>query len=187
MLALPRINDLFLSKEKQLNTMVGNLQVKDVKNDSDYNTAVAKIKKEILLTPVSFQDPEIKGHRTGERSVGASYEYPWPRTKSFLIVTVNFSFTGSSELFQFAPNSLTFSSTDTGVYQPDYNNVITVSVQVNELDKDQVKSRAREMMSTTFSLINQINPFADQWSLTKGPLIDELLRQKRKEILDFYS
>jgi hypothetical protein len=42
------------------------------------------------------------------------------------------------------------------------------------------------MMQTTFSLINQVNPQAEQWSLQLGAQIDAALKQKRTELLNFY-
>lgn len=184
---LPRINDLFSNKERELLESVGNLQLKDVKEDIDYNNTIRRIKKNILLSKVIIQAPEIKEHHIEQVSFNGTYGNPFPHKKNLFIVTVNFPFIGSSQLFQYAPSNLTFSTSDTGIYQPDYDNVIAVTIQIETLDKSQVQVKAKALMNTTFSLINQNNSLVEQWSLAKESIIGNILQQKRAEILEFYN
>jgi hypothetical protein len=56
--------------------------------------------------------------------------HPWPHQKTINIVTVDFPFTGSTELFGYSPNGHSISSSDTMVYQPGYGHTISIEVEV---------------------------------------------------------
>ena len=184
--ALPNIHNLVIKKEQELNRELGSLRINDVKEDGAFKSTTARIKNLVRLTPVDFGEPVIKNHRSEIKKLSATYNNPWPHEKEVITVAVDFPFTGSPELFSFSPNGMTYGSSDTRVYQPDGNN-ISIEVEVEQLNKDVTLSKARSAMKTTFSLINQINPQAAQWSLTQEPLIDAELLKKRKELVDFYG
>jgi hypothetical protein len=84
------------------------------------------------------------------------------------------------ELFSFSPDNLTIAGSDTRVNQPDYSNKIVIEVDVEQLDKEVVLSKARSAMNTTRSLINQVNPQAQQWSVGKEPVIDDALQKEKR-------
>ena len=184
---LTMIQHVFLQKEKDINQQVGNLQLNDVKEDAAFQRTTTRIKNDTLLKPVTFSNPEIKSHRQVEKRFSSSYEFPMPHTKNVCIVNVDFTFEGSSELFKYAPNGLSYGSSDTRMYQPGYGNVISLEVEIPQLDRDAAIAKANSMMATTFSIINQINPQAEQWSTAKEPIIDADLDKKRAEILNFYK
>ena len=184
---LPHIEDLFKRKDQELSSLIGKLQINDVKDDNVFEATTRRIKNQILLTKVEFKDPVIKGHRQEQKIVRPNYNRVFGGTETVQIVTVDFNFSGSPELFMFSPNGLSFSSSDTGVYQPRFNNTIAIEVEVPQLDKSEVLKRANEMMKTTFSVIQQINPQAERWSLNKAQSIDSALKQKREELISFYG
>ena len=100
------------------------------------------------------------------------------------MVTVDFPFEGSEELFQYMPSGVGL--TMGRFYQPSGNRV-SVQVTVTALDKNAVITEAKNKMSATFELINANNTQAKQWTASKEPMIDTLMAQKRKELNDFYS
>ncbi len=187
MLRLPNIRTLFSQKDQELSQELGDLQINDVREDIAFQATTKRIKNQVLLAPISFGEPIIKGHRSEQKTYPQSYQHMLGHAKDVLVVTVDFPFTGSSELFSFSPDNLSFSSSDTRVHQPDYGNTISIEVEVQQLDKLTVLSMAEAKMKTTFSLINQINPQAQQWSATKEPMIDAALQKKRAELVSFYS
>jgi hypothetical protein len=177
---------LFEEKRKQLQQLVGNLQLKDVKEDAAFQTTTQRVKSQLQLTPISFEEPVIKTHRQEQKSHGATFDNPRPHQKTVDIVTVDFPFTGSTELFNYSPSGHSISSSDTKVYQPGYGRTITLEVEVPQLDREAVIAKAKGMMQTTFSLINQANPHAEQWSLQMDGQIEAALQEKRTELLNFY-
>ncbi len=73
------------------------------------------------------------------------------------VITVEFQFEGSNELFNYSPNNLSFgSSSNMRIYQP-YGNSITVDVELTELDKRKAISEAKAQMEMTFGVINGNN------------------------------
>jgi hypothetical protein len=105
-------------------------------------------------------------------------------TQDIFIVTVDFPFSGSNELFEITPINVSY--TMGRIYQP-YGNSVSIEVTLTELNKEKALSEARGIMEATKSLVEANNEQATDWSNTMDSKIDSLLQQKRKEILDFYS
>jgi len=184
-----RINsELFSSKQRELNELVGNLSLNDVKEDTQFARTTHRIKNAILLKPVTFQEPKITGNYQTEKTVPPNYQDMWGGKRQINIITVEFRFDGSPELFSYYPNNLSFgSSSNMRVYQPSGGNVISVEVELPDLDKNKAINAAKAQMEMTFGLINGNNSQAEQWSKTIELTIDSMLAAKRKEIIDLYS
>ncbi len=178
------IDNLYKTKEQELKQIVGNLQLSDVKEDGAFEATVKRIKKQILFTPVEFGEPSIAHHNSTTRQVEPNYQQMWGGTQEVLIVTVEFSFTGSTELFSAMPSNVGLSMGN--VFQP-YGSPISVEVTLTKLDKNAAIQEAKQQMATTFAVIEANNKQATTWSTSKEAIIDSLLEQKRKEIIDFYS
>ena len=180
-------SELFSDKQRELNSLVGNLSLNDVKDDEQFIRSTKKIKDAILLRPVTFHDPKITNNYQIEKTFQASYQDMWGGKKLVNIITVEFSFDGSPELFNYSPNNLSYSSSSNmRVYQP-YGNAISVEVELFTLEKERALSEARKQMEMTFGVINGNNLQAQQWSNSIEQNIDHLLAIKRKELLDLYS
>ncbi len=183
---LRSLSYLTQEKEQELKEIVGNLKPNDL-DDSHFDHTLERIKGQVLLNPVTFDDPKIRDHRTEDRQMQGNAINPFPHRKQITIVDVEFPFEGSEELFSHSPNGYSFGGSGTRVYQPDYGNSITIEVEVDNLDKDLVLSRARQQMDTTFSLIKQINPSVESWSRTKESQIESMLKNKKDELDNFYK
>ena len=183
-----RINsELFSSKQRELNELVGNLSLNDVKEDIQFARTTQRIKDAILLKPVTFQEPKITGNYQTEKTVPPNYQDMWGGKRQVNIITVEFQFDGSPELFNYYPNNLSFgSSSNMRVYQP-YGNVISVEVELPDLDKSKAINAAKAQMEMTFGVINGNNAQAQQWSNSIEPTIDSMLVAKKKEVIDLYS
>lgn len=183
-----RINsELFSSKQRELNELVGNLSLNDVKEDTQFARTTQRIKDAILLKPVTFQEPKITGNYQTEKTVPPNYQDMWGGKRQVNIITVEFRFDGSPVLFNYSPNNLSFgSSSNMRVYQP-FGNVISVEVELPDLDKNKALNAARVQMEMTFGVINGNNAQAQQWSNSIEPTIDSMLTAKRKEVIDLYS
>ena len=177
------LSNLFMEKEKELKQAVGDLQLNDVKEDSNFKKTVQQIKKQILLQPVTIGEPKITGNQQTTRQVPPNYQNLWGGAQNINVITVEFPCAGSEELFSYRTGE---SLTIARVYQPSYKS-ISVEVQLLELNKEQALTKAREEMTTTFELIKQNNPVIERWSAQMEPQVEAALEKKRKELFDFYS
>ncbi|NLZ46133.1 MAG: hypothetical protein GX896_05525 [Clostridiales bacterium] len=180
-------SNLFSIRENELKHLVGNLKPNDVKDDVQFTHTTARIKNNVLLKPVTFQDPKITNHSQVEKNYPPDFQNLFGGKRMINIISVEFQFDGSSELFNYSPNNLSFgSSSNMRVYQP-YGNSITVDVELPDLDKNKAISAAKAQMEMTFGVINGNNTQAIQWNMSIESSIDSMLIAKRKELLDFYS
>ena len=177
---------LFQKKEKELQVLIGNLQLDQVKSPELFELNVNRIKKSIILTPLSISEPLIISHRQEDRNISPHYNNPM-RSGNSILVSLQYLCSGSIELFNYSPSTYTFSTSSTRIFQPDYGSQISIEVEVPQLDKEIVLARAHRMMETTLSHINQVNPEAKNWSEGIIPTVDRLTQEKQKEILDFYK
>jgi hypothetical protein len=181
---LNTLDTLFQEKERELKNTIGNLQLNEVKTDAATDVTISRIKRDILLTPVTIGEPKITGNNQITKEVPAHYQNMWGGSQNINVITVSFSFTGSEELFNYRTSgeSLSMSS----IYLPSYNSIV-VEVQLKELSKVEALTMAKSEMRTTFELIKQNNPTVKNWSLKMTDSIEQMVSQKRKELVDFYS
>ncbi len=178
------IDNLFIEREKELKELIGNLQIENVNNDQAYNNTLDRIKRQILLNSVSFEEPKISGHYQETRQVQQSSHNLFGGAQQVFVITIDFSFSGSEELFDVYPNNTTVPMGR--IYQPVGHNV-SVEVTIPQLDKEKAISEAKSLMSTTFTIINANSTQAENWSKAKEPLIESMLQEQSKKLLDFYS
>jgi hypothetical protein len=182
-----RINsELFESKRRELNHLVGNLKLNDVKEDADFDRTTKRIKNAIILKPVTFQEPKIADHSQIEKDFPPSYQNMFGGRRQVNMITVEFKFDGSPELFNYAPSSYSISG-NSRVHQPDYGNSITVDVELPTLDKTLALNSAKDQMKTTFDIIQGNNNQVKQWTISMETTIETVLAAKRKELLDLYN
>jgi hypothetical protein len=86
------------------------------------------------------------------------------------VITIEFKFDGSPELFMYVPANISINGTQ--VYQPDYGNTITLDLELPSLDKTIALNSARDQMKTTFDIIQWNNSPAQQWSTSMEPIIE---------------
>lgn len=180
------IDFLFQERKKTLNELVAALQINDVKEDVCFVKTVERIKKQILLTPVTFGEPTISDQYETTRDVPPNSQQMWGGQQKVFNVTVDFPFTGSNELFENAPNNVSYGGSSMRVYQPGYNSV-PIEVQITQLDKKIALSEAKRMMETTINMIAKSNPQVTQWNTSIEPVIDGMLNKKREELINFYK
>lgn len=175
---------LFEEKSKEFKRLVSELDIDDVKLDKQFNATKSRIKKDILLKSVKFNQPVInKKPYTTQKRVDP-YLNPMGGTKDVQVVTVDFPFNsdGSEELFTVIPIGVIFSQGE--VYQPDGNSV-PVEVEMDKLDKPLAISKTNQLMNTTFDIITKNNIQAEDWSKRMETIIDSRLEERRKELIDF--
>lgn len=170
------LDNLFIEKKKTLKRMIGNLQIDNVKSDTRFASTVNSIKQAVLLKPVTIGEPRITGNHQKERQVSAHYQNMWGGSQMVNVITVEFSYTGSSELFSYRVSNQ--SLTVDRIYNPFYN---TIEVKVSQLDKNQALSEAKNKLATTKQLIQQNNSVVEQWSANMENRIQTLAEEKRTD------
>jgi hypothetical protein len=104
-------SELFSSKQKELDQIVGNLKLNDVKANDKFARTTLRVKSTILLRPVTFQEPTITDHYQTERELSPDFHNLMGGKRSVNVVTIKFKFDGSPELFGYSPNGLSLGST----------------------------------------------------------------------------
>jgi hypothetical protein len=181
---LSTLDNLFLSKENEVKDTIANLTVNEVKEDARFTATVQRIKDQTKLTPVVIGEPKITDNNTITRNVAPNFQDMWGGQRKFEVVTVEFPFTGSEELFNFRASGIAL--TMGSVYLPSYN-TISIDVQLQQLNKDVALNSANSEIALTKELIKQNNPFAEQWNNKINATIDTLAEQRRKQLLELYS
>lgn len=186
---LPINSYLFDAKRKELSQLIGNLTIDEVKEDEKFQATVKRIKNAILLEPVLFEEPKIVGNYQSEKTVPPNSIEMWGGTRVVNVISVEFKFKGSTELFKYSPNGLSFgSSSNMRVYQPDFGNFITVEVELPNLDKKAALGSAIAKMEMTYEVIRGNNMQAEQQlNASIENVIESMANDRRKELLDFYS
>lgn len=181
---LKSISSLFKTKKEYLRLAASNLKPNEVKDENSFTAIINKVKKSVLLEPVVFGEPYIVNNTSEIRQMPASYDNPMGGNKEIHTLVVVFPFTGSSEIFEAIPEGVMFSAGR--VYMP-VGNTVTIGVDLHSINKEKALSEARVMMETTFDVIKKTNIQAQNWSESMELQIENLLAQRRKEILDLYS
>ena len=177
------IMQLFVAKTNDLQEILNNLKIDEVKEDKAFKRTSERIKNAILLVPVRLQDPKIINHRSEMMNLDP-YIYPMGGQRQITIAEVQYPFEGSTELFHYRPDSVSFS--DPTVYLPVGNSII-IEVATERLEKEPVLLQAHRQFGLTKSIISAVNIQVENWLKNMESQIDEKLQLKRQEILDFYS
>lgn len=178
-------SQLFESRRRELNQLVGDLKLSEVKEDPQFARTTKRVKDAILLRPVTFQEPRIVDNSQVEKNFPPSYQNLFGGRRLVNVVTVEFKFEGSPELFNYMPSNISIGGTR--VYQPGSGKVITVEVELSILDKALALNNAKEQMKTTFDIIDANNGQAQQWSASMESVIESALAAKRKELIYLYN
>jgi hypothetical protein len=178
------ITHLFESRRRLINQLIGDLTIDQVKTDQAFERAKVSVKEQILFETVTIGEPTIMSHRQVEKNYPPNYQNLFGGSKLVNLISVAFPIEGSPELFEHVPEGVRYEAGM--VYQPVGRNV-TVSVELDSLDKPSALAEANAMMRVTKGIIQANNKQAEEWSQRIEPIIDNQLEQKRKELIDFYS
>ncbi len=182
---LPRFSELLRQKELTIDSLINNLRIADVKDDVVFQNTVNRIKRSVLLQPVAFGEPAFVDHSYESRQL--SFQQQMSGLSPHLYThTVSVPFTGNNELFSYAPDNYSFSSSDRGIILP-YSNEITIYVNLAELNPEEALSQARRDLDMTFRLVEINNTSLKAWSTTVENRIDQQLSQKREQLINLFG
>ena len=108
---LPIIDfDLPKVKHDELDQLISNLKISDVENENVLNRTLNRIKDQILIRKVEFQEPKIKDNSSIIKDIKPHYDNPFGGRSQVYIVNVEIQFEGSLDLFNYCPNGYRFTS-----------------------------------------------------------------------------
>lgn len=180
------ISDLLTERESKINSLINNLKIGDVKEDTAFSNTTTRIKKAILLTPVDLGEANFVDHEFEEIPLTMQQQLIGGQSRNHYYHQIQYKFTGDNELFTHKPNSFSFSSSDRGIILPDTNS-IDVYVDLPELNPTKAIGQARALLSMNIQFVNSNNETVKTWSQSIGQLIDERLTNKRSELIRLFG
>ncbi len=150
---------------------------------------LVEIKQKLLWQEVKISDFKVITHRSEKIQVPRSYNNPFPvgQEEEVFFVTVEAATTGNSELFGYQPQSFRFSpNMDNNVYLPD-NNKITLEIQSQILNKEEIIKEANKKMTFTNVLIENNNQYITDFNRSFENIIEDRFNEKANKIEQLYS
>ncbi len=183
----PFMSELKRQRESGINALVNNLKIGDVKDETKFNQTATRIKNSILLKKVEFGDPRFVDHEFEEIALTMHQQLIGGVSRNHYFHEIEFPFTGSTELFDHTPeNGFSFSSSDRGLILPNSNN-LTVYVDLPELNPNGAIAAAKNLLTMTMQFVNNNNSSVESWTVVISQRIDELLKQKREELIKLFG
>jgi hypothetical protein len=179
------ISKLIRHREEQINVLLHNLRAIDVRNAAEFTGVKASIRRAVLLQPVVFGAPELvsRGYKSGNSTL---MQQMAGRIRKAFIHKVAFPFSGSKELFDYAPETFGYFKTETGLIRPQGNRII-VELNVPYLSMQKAVLEAQGILSLTMQFINSNNAVAEIWSRRTKDKLDRRLEEKREELMKLYG
>jgi hypothetical protein len=174
-------------REASINSLINNLKIGDVKDDSKFAQTTTRIKNSVLLKKVVIGEPKCVDHEYEDRPLNMQQQLIGGISRHHYIHEVEFPFTGDTELFDHTPESgFSYSSSDHGLILPDYNK-LTVYVDLPELNPTGAIAAARNLLSMTMQFVNANNTSIESWTIRVSQRIDQQLQQKREELFRLFG
>lgn len=183
---LPYLNDFKRERELKINSLINNLKLNEVKDDQVFLKTQERIKKNILIEPVEIGDPKLNDYEYQEKSLSFEQQLIGG-SKNHYIHKILFPIKGNYELISYKPESgFTYHSSDHGLILP-YGNTLIVEVDLPELNPDRAIIEANKYLSMTIQFVNSNNTSVKLWNTNIEQRIDELLNQKREELIRIFG
>lgn len=171
-----------------LQEQTNNIQYAEIDTPEKREEKLKEIKQKLLWQEVTIGDFNVVANRSETIPVPPSFSNPFNgQTTNVNIITVEAKITGNSELFDYSPQAIRFSSNmDNNVYQP-IGDKITLEIQSPTLDKKFILAEAKKKMTMTEYVIENNNKFITDYNRSFENTIEERFNQKADEIIDLYS
>lgn len=168
---LPSISQLTQQRIDSIPSLINNLKLHDVEQDSTFEASKERIKKALLFEPVVFGEPKF-----------VDYNYQ----DGYYSHEIRFPFNGDKELFLHSYNGMSFSSSDHGVIEP-YNNEFKLYVDLVEINPDNAISEAETLLRLTKNIGQNNSDSIIIWNKAVEKRIDTDLEQKRDELFRIFG
>lgn len=182
----PNFSQVKTQREANINLLIKNLEIGDVKDDTKFAQTATRIKNSVLLKKVVIGEPKCVDHEYEQRPLSMQQQLI-DCISDHYIHEIEFPFTGDTELFDHTPESgFSYSSSDHGLILPNYNK-LTVYVDLQKLNPSSAIAEARNLLSMTMQFVNANNASVDNWTINVSQRIDQQLQQKREELIKLFG
>jgi hypothetical protein len=182
---LPSILLLKQSKEASINSLINNLKIDDVRDESNFEQTSNHIKNSVILSKVEFGEPKCIDHKYEDRPLSRNQQLIGGVSRDHYIHQIEIPFTGNRELFDHTPEQFSFSSSDRGLILPDSNS-LTVYVDLPELNPTKAITEAYNLLSLTMQFVHNNNTNIETWSTNISQQLDQQLQRKREELIRLF-
>lgn len=182
---LPYFADLLKVRESQINSLINNLKVDDVKDDGKFQNTASRIKKAIIPSPIVIGEGKFVDHEYEEIPLTFQQQVSGGN-KNHFHHEISFPFTGSNELLKHRPNNYSYSTSDRGVIMPG-SSALTVYVDLPELNPDKAVMQARTFLSMTIQFATENNTTLKSWADLIEKQIDDQLGKKRNQLIKLFG
>ena len=183
---LPYLSKYKKERESKINSLINNLKISDVKEDTNFINTTSRIKKLVVLYPIVMGEPKFVDHEFEEIPLTMTQQLIGGMSRNHYTHQIDFPFTGNGELFSYIPENGYSQSSERGIILP-YGNTITVYVDLPELNPERAIAVARGDLSMNFQFMDNNNASVQSWTVVIGQRIDEQLKQKREELIKLYG
>lgn len=180
---LPPVAEFLKKRSKQLVERLYNLRLDDVQTEERYNQTREFIRAAILPQPVVFGEPIF----SASLSVPATTMIAkfGGKLRSVVIRQITLPFTGSKELFGYAPNKSLNIPPDAAILTP-ADGYLTVKLHTIFFSRYDALKAARHILNATLQMIAANNEDLKEWVATAEDSISRKLLSFRKECEDLY-
>jgi hypothetical protein len=183
----PHFSQVKAQREGSINSLINNLKIGDVKDDTKFAQTATRIKNLVLLKKVVIGEPKCVDHEYDERPLTMQQQLIGGISRHHYVHEIEFPFTGDTELFDHTPeNGFSYSSSEHGLILPDYNK-LTVYVDLPELNPTGAIAAARNLLSMTMRFVDANNASVNSWTVVVSQGIDQQLQQKRVELIELFG
>lgn len=182
---MPLLSQLMKQRGPLINSSIKNLKIHEVEDNETFEKTKERIKKSILFEPITFGNIKLVDYKYEERTLRPTEQY-WVHSKDNYIYELSVPFTGDKVLLEHRPDSLSFQSSDHGIIAP-YGSEIKVYVELSELNPDESKLKADELLRLTKDVANKNNDDVMMWNKVAEQKIDEDLDSHRSELIRIFG
>lgn len=182
---LRRITELFAERERNVTSEIKNLKIADVKDDAAFEHTKKRLHKEAVIDPVVFEEPQYVDHEYVQGQSNMLNQF-YGMGKDNYVHKVKVSFKGDSELFEYQPNTLSYSSNEHGMIMPSGHSLY-VYVTFPAVNPKGAVAEANNLLGMTKRIVGDNSTAAHTWSQNFTNRMDGLLEQKRTELINAFS
>ena len=173
-------------RESKINSLINNLKINQVKDDSMFIETSERIKREILINPVEIGKPKLVDFSFEERALTMEQSYSG-FSKNHYHHQVSFTFSGDKELFSHIPEGgFSYGNLDRGLIIPN-SNTLTIYIDLPELNPDRAVEESYKLLSMTMQFVKNNNQSLQDWTIVIKQKIDDLLKLKREELIRIFG
>jgi len=183
---LTPITELMRKKESEINTLINNLKIENVKDDIIFSKTREKIIETIVPKLVEFGEPKFIDYEYEEKKPSMNQQLVGIYNANHYYHEISFPFSGDIELFNYLPESFSFTSSDRGVIIPDSQEV-RVYVDLPEISPEKAIKNAKALFYLTKKIVTGNNESIAKWSKSIENRIDKQLESKRKELRSIFG